>query len=744
MSLKFSIVVNTYNRVGSLRNTLEAFSYLRYPDFEVIVVNGPSTDETEKLLQGYADRIKIGVCSETNLSKSRNIGIGLTSGDIICFIDDDAIPEPDWLDALARAYSADSRIGAAGGFVRDHTGVDYQCRYIVCNRFGDASFYDNLQDAAVSDGPHAERYYSLIGVNSSFRRQALLQIGGFDEEYAYFLDETDVCARLADAGWQIRFVPDAEVHHKYAPSHLRNEKKIPTSLYYTCRSKVYFQFRNALPGTASNDLFGQAIQVRQQIQWDTDNLRRLLSIDQDLHAQLSDDIQRAFRDGIRDAYAHPGGQPLPTSALKDLSFHPFQPLLSARKRSNLILISQDYPPNPCGGIGVFMHCLAKALAQAGHEISVITQSNGRHTVDLEDGVWVHRVPVTHHGTRSYPELPDLPVNIRNHAYTVYDEALRIQARRGPTTTLSAIWDLEAAACIACNAFTNLVYLVTTYQLSLPSKPEWQNDSHYLRHHVEKMIVGERWILENAQQILASTPGILADVTRLNPGLHPRNPVPVIPFGLPDAPDKQPEKPQGFSKQGLHVLFVGRFEKRKGADLLLEAMPALLQRYPDLHFRLAGDTSIDVGNGTLKERFLRQKEDQPEWLTRVHFLGFIDDAALNAEYAHCDILVAPSRYESFGLIYIEAMRWGKPCIGANAGGIPDVLTPDCGLLPEPGNLQALGQAMETLITNPKLRVEMGEAGRRRFTERYSVTAFMERLQPVLNQAVALNCHPSPEG
>lgn len=732
MNLKFSIVVNTYNRAGSLKNTLDAFSYLRYPDFEVIVVNGPSTDHTEQLLQAYEGKIKVGHCQETNLSKSRNIGIGLAAGDVVCFIDDDGIPEPDWLDALARTYNADPEVGAAGGFVRDHTGVDYQCRYIVCNRYGDAAFHDKAENAIIEERPHAPHYYSLIGVNSSFRRKALLEIGGFDEEYAYFLDETDVCVRLSDCGWKIRFVPDAEVHHKYAPSHLRNEKKIPTSLYYTSRSKVYFQFRNALPATDPNAVFRQAIQVRNQIQWDMDNLYRIGAIETERHVHLSNDIQRGFADGVRDAYAHPRGQPLPESVLTGAEFHRFTPALPAGKRCNLILISQDYPPTPCGGIGVFMHNLAVALAREGHEISVITKSTGRHTVDMEEGVWVHRVPLTQHGSREYPELPDLPVNIRNHAYTVYDEALRIQARRGAAVTLSAIWDLEAAACIASKAFNNLVYLVTTYQLSLPSKPEWKNDPHYLRHHVEKMISGERWLLENAQQLLASTPGILDDVTRLNPGLKPQKPVPVIPFGLPNAPAELPQPPQHY-QAGTHVLFVGRFEKRKGADLLLEAIPALLQQHPDLHFRLVGDSGIQVEGGTLKDRFLQQHREQPELLARVHFLGFLDDQALNAEYAHCDVFVAPSRYESFGLIYLEAMRWGKPCIGARTGGVPDVVTPDCGLLPEPGELEPLKDALETLISNPKMRIDMGAAGKRRFDEHYSITAFTHRLLPELNQA-----------
>ena len=361
--LTFSIVINTYNRATSLVNTLESMFYLRHPAYEVIVVNGPSTDHTQALIEQYAENIKIGQCAETNLAKSRNIGIGMASGDIVCFIDDDGIPEPDWLDQLEQVYLAHPEAGGVGGFVRDHTGVDYQTKYIVCNRQGEAQFYyDEMDASVVPQSPWQARYPSLIGVNSSFRRQALLQIGGFDEEYAYFLDETDVCVRLVDAGWQIMFAPKAEVHHKYAPSHLRNNKKVPTSLFYTCRSKVYFLFRNATPTSSFLSILREANNVRHQIIAQANGLKLLGAIDAKHHASLLDDGERGFHDGVADAFAYPAGQPMPAEKRQHLSFKACLPRVRADLRLNVILLSREYPPTTCGGIGVFVHRLAEALA----------------------------------------------------------------------------------------------------------------------------------------------------------------------------------------------------------------------------------------------------------------------------------------------------------------------------------------------------------------------------------------------
>jgi len=120
-----SVVINTYNRCQSLRVTLKALEQLDHPSFEVVVVNGPSDDDTEVLLAQYAGRVKVARCVRRNLSESRNIGIRHSAGEIVAFIDDDAYPDPAWLDALVAAYD-DPEVSAAGGPVYNFTGVALQ------------------------------------------------------------------------------------------------------------------------------------------------------------------------------------------------------------------------------------------------------------------------------------------------------------------------------------------------------------------------------------------------------------------------------------------------------------------------------------------------------------------------------------------------------------------------------------------------------------------------------------------
>src|SRR5688500_11135729 len=137
MIQRVSVVINTYNRAQSLAVTLASFSQLEYPGFEVIVVNGPSDDGTDALLEQYSGQIKVGSCTHANLSESRNIGLALAAGDIVAFIDDDAYPDPAWLDRLVEGYDSDE-VAAVGGPVWDHTGAALQARYTFGTRLGDA------------------------------------------------------------------------------------------------------------------------------------------------------------------------------------------------------------------------------------------------------------------------------------------------------------------------------------------------------------------------------------------------------------------------------------------------------------------------------------------------------------------------------------------------------------------------------------------------------------------------------
>ena len=133
MIKKISVVINTYNRSKDLECLLESLYYLEYKNFEVIVVNGPSTDNTNVVLEKYKNDIKIASTDQINLSVSRNIGIAMSAGDYVAFIDDDAIPDRLWLNKILKGFN-EPDVAGVGGDTFDITGVNYQARRIISFR----------------------------------------------------------------------------------------------------------------------------------------------------------------------------------------------------------------------------------------------------------------------------------------------------------------------------------------------------------------------------------------------------------------------------------------------------------------------------------------------------------------------------------------------------------------------------------------------------------------------------------
>lgn len=239
-SISASVVISTLNRRQPLERALNGLARLHYDNFEVVVVNGPSTDGTDELLNRCSDRIKLATCPIPNLSASRNFGIAQAAGEIVAFMDDDAVPEPEWLAQIVHGF--DATVAATGGKVYDHAGPQLQYEFAVADRLGNAT-WTLAHPSPNQCFPKSFEYPYLQGTNIAFRRDVLVGIGGFDEAYAYYLDEVDVCLRIADAGYLIRQLDEAFVRHMYAPSHVRSQK-VATNRFPILKSKFYFASRN--------------------------------------------------------------------------------------------------------------------------------------------------------------------------------------------------------------------------------------------------------------------------------------------------------------------------------------------------------------------------------------------------------------------------------------------------------------------------------------------------------------------
>lgn len=241
-----SLVIVSRNRPAGLRRLITALRFQTYKSFEVIVV----TNTQDRV----SDRINYIEFDQPNISAARNLGIEASSGQLVAFCDDDAVPEPVWLEKLVEPF-AEPKVSIAGGYVRGRNGIDFQWKAQAVNQFG-TDIPLVLEDDTKTQvfGESAGLHPRVQGTNCIFRKSVLLELGGFDESFAFYLDETDVCYRASKLGWMTAFVPLAEVQHGFEESDRRTAERAPRSLFVEGQSKAYFCRKHAANLDAQQEL----------------------------------------------------------------------------------------------------------------------------------------------------------------------------------------------------------------------------------------------------------------------------------------------------------------------------------------------------------------------------------------------------------------------------------------------------------------------------------------------------------
>ena len=198
---------------------------------------GPSQDGTDAVLAAHP-WVRVGRCPERRLGLSRNIGIAMAAGDVVAFIDDDAVPFPDYLDRIAEGYF-DPAVGAVGGFTHDTVLDRLDWRHCTCTSDGVVEI--NAQPPLHRfQAAGADPFLYLPGCVMSVRRDVLVATGGFDERLIYCFDDIDVCRRVANAGWRVVSRPEALVYHGYAPSSSRDSRRVVRDAYPILFCQVVF------------------------------------------------------------------------------------------------------------------------------------------------------------------------------------------------------------------------------------------------------------------------------------------------------------------------------------------------------------------------------------------------------------------------------------------------------------------------------------------------------------------------
>jgi glycogen(starch) synthase len=704
--MKVSVLVNTYNRASSLARTLDALRWQTFADFEVVVVNGPSTDGTDALLAERADAVRVTRCPEPHLAKSRNLGVDAAAGDVVAFIDDDAVPEPRWLETIVAAYG-DAGIGGAGGLVFDHTGVRLQYRYSVCDRMGNTDF-DRQPPFEALTAPGADPFVYLQGTNATFRRDAVEAVNGFDEEIEYDYDEAELCVRLIDAGWRLRPLDGAAVHHKFLASHLRRGQGLITDPYFSVKNRVYFALRHGRELHGLDNVFASLTAHTEELRERAREHRRAGRLDDTEYTAFADRLSAGFDAGV-DRGLHSDGRTRRIADRDPEAFRPYPVLKAAGPRIAVAFISRDYPPKPPAGIARLTHDLARGMAADGHDIHVVTRDDEHdYRLDFEEGVWVHRFPV---GSRWVPAFPAHPLRPHlDHLAAVHGAVRRLRERFPLDVVSGSLWTAEPLLPAFDPRSRTVLTCPTPMRVVAATQP-----AIAARDDTRWQVALEDAALSRVRDVQALSHANLETVRGV-PGAAVDGAEVIWP-GVEDRRDEFPR--EAASGDDVEILFVGRLEPRKGVDTLLDAAIPLLAERPSLRVRLAGvDSGWATGGPRYRDVLAERLADRPELLERFVFEGEVRDDLLYRLYADADVFCAPSLYESFGLVNVEAMMMGLPVVSCRAGGVSEVVVDgETGLLVEPGDADGLRGALERLVDDAALRRRMGDAGRARYEREF---------------------------
>ncbi len=387
----------------------------------------------------------------------------------------------------------------------------------------------------------------------------------------------------------------------------------------------------------------------------------------------------------------------------------------------ILLLSWEYPPRIFGGLGKHVHALSLGLAAAGHEVHVVTREHPDARADeIIDGVHVircgERAPVV--------EFSDLIPWVLSFNLAVQERATALMLDTEIDVVHAHDWLVAYAAAGIKNAFD--APLVATVHAT-----EYGRHQGNLPGPMNKLIHQiEWWLTYEARRVITCSDYMREQVHKIFE-LPPQK-QDVIPNGVDLSDFDRPDGAAAFREQRVApgeklVFFAGRLEYEKGVQTVLDALPMVLEREP-VRFYVAGV-------GTHAEE-LRAHVDRLGIGSRVHFLGFVGDEELAMYYAAADLAVVPSLYEPFGMVALETMASGTPCIAADTGGLRELVVHEAtGLRFIPGDPASLADMIARLTMDRRMAQRLTVDARRMLDEQFSWRSIARSTATVYERAIA---------
>ena len=384
-----------------------------------------------------------------------------------------------------------------------------------------------------------------------------------------------------------------------------------------------------------------------------------------------------------------------------------------------LLITNFYPPE-IGGIQNYLHNLIRRLPEDKIAVLADKQANAKF-FDERYNYPTYR--------RSFTSLLR---HLKSTSLALYCKSLQVAKKEKAEVLLAGNLYLPALTCYWLKKINKLPYYIFTY--GTETNELWQ--APLAKQKMARKILAEAegiiTISDYLKAKLVERDVPAKKITKIYPGVD-------FAFFKPQEQDKARLKIESLinQKDDLHLdnanllLSVGRLVERKGHDMVIKALPAILQNYPKTYYLIVGD-------GPHQSK-LQQLASEVGVEKYVRFLTDIKHRDLPSFYNASDIFLMPSRtikskrdVEGFGIVYLEASACAKPIIAGQGGGVGEaVIDQETGLLIDPEKPAAVSQAILKLLNNNSLSHKLGQNGRERVKHNFDWDKLVKKLESLLS-------------
>ncbi len=355
----------------------------------------------------------------------------------------------------------------------------------------------------------------------------------------------------------------------------------------------------------------------------------------------------------------------------------------------ILILSWEYPPLIEGGLARHVRKLSEQLVQHDVEVHVLTRGDERMAAAEEvEGVYVHRV----REPRKPKDLEQFVAWVEHMNADMVAAGIELGERMGFDLVHGHDW-LVATAGHELASRLRCPWVVTIHATEYGRHQGWVDK--YPQTHIHGV---ETWMANKADAVITCSHYMrdhVSDIYELDEARVAVIPNGIDPLDLQPVEDLDSLRARFAAPQERLVLLVGRLVYEKGFQIALEALPGVIERLGNVRFLVAG-------SGTA-EAELRAQADQLGLTPHGTFLGWIGDDVLHSLYRIADLTVVPSIYEPFGLVALEAMASGCPCIVADTGGLREVVPNEqVGLRFQSRDPASLAEMMERVLSDDALR------------------------------------------